>query len=129
MNRPTVCISSIVKEPHNIKGFEEPQGAVETEDLFQQGKSMKPPSYTVDTMIWKKANTTYMPGHRDSEQSSASIRYGTFEQYIEAQQQYAWLFRHTLCSIKFQDLVDAIKEGRDIAISDGSHKNKRGTSS
>jgi hypothetical protein len=42
MNRPTVCISSIVKEPHNITGFEEPPGAVEIEDLFQQGKSMKP---------------------------------------------------------------------------------------
>jgi hypothetical protein len=74
-------------------------------------------------MIWKKS------GQRDSEQSSASIWYGTFEQYIEAQQQYAWLFRHTLCSIKFQDMVDAIKKGRAIAISDGSHKNKRGTSS
>jgi hypothetical protein len=38
-----------------------------------------------------------------------------------------WLFRHTLCSIKFHDLVDAIKEGRAIAISDGSHKNKWGS--
>jgi hypothetical protein len=43
MNRPTISISSIVKEPHNITGFEEPQGAVETEDLVQQGKYMKPP--------------------------------------------------------------------------------------
>jgi hypothetical protein len=42
MNRPTVCISSIVKEPPNISGFEEPPGAVETEDLFQQGKSINP---------------------------------------------------------------------------------------
>jgi hypothetical protein len=42
MNHPTVCISSIVKEPHNITGFEEPLGAVEIEDLFQQGKSMSP---------------------------------------------------------------------------------------
>jgi hypothetical protein len=32
-------------------------------------------------------------------------------------------------SVKFQDLVDAIKEGRDIAVSDGSHKNKWGTAS
>jgi hypothetical protein len=68
-----------------------------------------------------------MSGHREREQSSASIRHGTFEQYIEAQQQYTWLFLHTLCSIKFQDLVDAIKEERAIAISDGSHKNKWGT--
>jgi hypothetical protein len=43
MCRPTVYISSIVKEPHNITGIEEPQGAVETEDLFQQGEPMKPP--------------------------------------------------------------------------------------
>jgi hypothetical protein len=78
-------------------------------------------------MIWRKANTTYMPGHREREHSSASIRYGTFDQYLEAQQQYAWIFRHTLCSIKFQDLVDAINVGRAIAISDGSHKNKKGT--
>jgi hypothetical protein len=31
---PTACISSIVKEHHNITGFEEPQGAVEIEALF-----------------------------------------------------------------------------------------------
>jgi hypothetical protein len=43
MNRPTVCISSIVKEPQNITGFEEPPGAVEIEDLSQQGKSMNLP--------------------------------------------------------------------------------------
>jgi hypothetical protein len=77
----------------------------------------------------KKANTTYMTEHREREQSSASIQYGTFKQYVEAQQQYAWLFQHTLCSIKFQDLVDAIKEGHDVAIRDGSHKNKWGTAS
>jgi hypothetical protein len=53
MNRPTVCISSKVKEPHNITGFEEPQGAVETEDLFQQGKSMKPPP-TRQTQLYGK---------------------------------------------------------------------------
>jgi hypothetical protein len=70
-----------------------------------------------------------MSGDREREQSSASFRYGTFDQYLEAQQQYAWLFRHTLCSIKFQDLVDSIKEGWAIAISDGSHKNKWGTAS
>jgi hypothetical protein len=80
-------------------------------------------------MIWRKANTTYMSGHREREHSPASIRYGTFDQYLEAQQQYAWLLHHTLCSIKFQDLVDAIKEGWAIAISDGSHKNKWGTAS
>jgi hypothetical protein len=39
------------------------------------------------------------------------------------------VFRHTLCSIKFQELVDAIKGGWDITISDGSHKTKWGTSS
>jgi hypothetical protein len=33
-----------------------------------------------------------MPGHQEREHSSASIRYGTFDQYLEAQQQYAWLF-------------------------------------
>jgi hypothetical protein len=43
MNRPTVCIYSIFKEPPNITGFEEPQGAVEIEDFPQQGKSMNPP--------------------------------------------------------------------------------------
>jgi hypothetical protein len=75
-------------------------------------------------MIWRKENTTYMAGHRENEHSSASIQYGNFDQYIEAQQQYAWLFHHTLCSIKFQYLVDTIKEGRAIAISDGSHKSK-----
>jgi hypothetical protein len=80
-------------------------------------------------MIWIKANTTYMSGHQEREHSSAPIRYGTFDQYLEAQQQYAWLFCHTLCSIKFQDLVYAIKEGRAIEISDGSHKNKWGTAS
>jgi hypothetical protein len=48
---------------------------------------------------------------------------------VQAQQQYVLLFHHTVCSIKFQDLVDAIKEGRAIAISDGSHKNKWGTAS
>jgi hypothetical protein len=60
---------------------------------------------------------------------TVSIRYVTFKQYLEAQQQYAWLFRHTQCSIKFQDLVDAIKEGRAISISNGSHKKKWGTAS
>jgi hypothetical protein len=80
-------------------------------------------------MIRRKANTIYMAGHRDRERSSASIRYGTFDQYVEAQQQCAWLFRPPLFSIKFQDLVDAIKEGRAIAISDGYHKNKWGTAS
>jgi hypothetical protein len=80
-------------------------------------------------MIWRKANTTYMSGHREREHSSTSIQYGTFDQYLDSQQQYAWLFHHTLCSIKFQDLVYAIKERRDIAISDGSHKNKWGTAS
>jgi hypothetical protein len=43
MNHPIVCIFSIVKEPHNITGFEEPPEAVEIEALSQQGKSMKPP--------------------------------------------------------------------------------------
>jgi hypothetical protein len=80
-------------------------------------------------MIWRKANTNYMSGYRKREHSSASIRFGTFDLYLEAQQQYAWLFRHSLYSIKFQDLADAIKEGRAIAISDGSHKNKWGTAS
>jgi hypothetical protein len=80
-------------------------------------------------MIWRKANTTFMSGHRSREHESASIRYGTFDQYLESQQQYAWPFHHTLCSVKFQDLVDAIKEEPDIAISDGSHKNKWGTAS
>jgi hypothetical protein len=70
-----------------------------------------------------------MSGHREHEHSSASIWYGTFYQYLEDKQQYAWIFRHTLFSIKFQDLVDAIKEERSIAISDGSHKNKWGTAS
>jgi hypothetical protein len=70
-----------------------------------------------------------MSGHREREESVASIRYGTLKQYLEAQQQYACLFQHTLCSIKFQDLADAIKEGGAIAISDGSHKNKWGTAS
>jgi hypothetical protein len=70
-----------------------------------------------------------MSGHQECEQSVASIQYGTFEQYLEAQQQYARLFRHSLCSIKFQDLVDAIKEGCAIEISNGSHKNKWGTAS
>jgi hypothetical protein len=125
MNRPTICIFSIVKEPHNITGLEQPPDAVEIEDLSQQGKSMNPPDM-VDTMIWRKANTTYMSSHREREHSSASIRYGTFDQYLEAQQQYAWLFRHTLFSIKIQDLVEAIKERQAIAISDGSHKNKWG---
>jgi hypothetical protein len=84
---------------------------------------------TVDTMIGGKANTTYMSGYREREQSSASIRHDTFEHYLETQQHYAWLFRHTLCYIKFQDLVDAIKEGRDIAMSGGSHQKKLGTAS
>jgi hypothetical protein len=43
MIRPNVCTSSIVKELQNITGFEELQGAVETEDFFKQGKSMKHP--------------------------------------------------------------------------------------
>jgi hypothetical protein len=59
---PTVCISTIVKELHNITGSEESQGAVEIEDL-QAREIDEPPSDTVDTMIWKKANTTYMSGH------------------------------------------------------------------
>jgi hypothetical protein len=79
-------------------------------------------------MIWRKSNTTYMSGHRERDHSSAPIQYGTFDQYLEAQQQYAWLFFHTLCSIKFQDLVDAVKEGRAIVISDGPHKKQVGNS-
>jgi hypothetical protein len=93
------------------------------------GEIDEAPSDTVDTMIWRKSNTTYMSGHRECEHSSTSIQYGTFDQYLEAQQHYAWLFHHTLCSIKFQDLVDTIKEGRTVAISDGSHKNKQGIES
>jgi hypothetical protein len=54
---------------------------------------------------------------------------GTFDQYLVAQQQYVWLFNHTLFSSKFQDLLDTIKEGQAISISDGSHKNKWGTAS
>jgi hypothetical protein len=73
-------------------------------------------------MIWIKANTTHMSGHQEREHSSASIQYGTFDQYLEAQQQYAWIFCHTLGSIKFQVLVNAITEGWAIAISDVSHK-------
>jgi hypothetical protein len=38
---PTVCISSIANELQNITGYEGPQGAVEIEDLFKQGKSTK----------------------------------------------------------------------------------------
>jgi hypothetical protein len=34
MNCPTVCIFSIVKEPHNTTGFEEAPGAVEIEDFY-----------------------------------------------------------------------------------------------
>jgi hypothetical protein len=74
-------------------------------------------------MIWRKANTTYMSGHKERETSSASIRYGNFDQYLEAQH------HHTFCSIKFQDLVVAIKERRAIAISYGYQDNKWGTSS
>jgi hypothetical protein len=73
-------------------------------------------------MIWQKANTTYISGHRECEQSVTSIWHGTFEQYLKAQQQYAWLLRHTLFSIKFQDLVEESNEGRDIAIINGSKK-------
>jgi hypothetical protein len=80
-----------------------------------------------------QGTTEYHRIRRSSEelfkQEKSTIQYGTFEKHLEAQQQYAWLFRHPLCSIKFQDLVDAIEEGRDIAISDGSHKNKWGTTS
>jgi hypothetical protein len=39
----TIFISSIVKEPQNITGLEEPAGAVEIEDFVKQGKLMKPP--------------------------------------------------------------------------------------
>jgi hypothetical protein len=98
-------------------------------EFIPAGEMDEAPSDTVEKMIWRKANTTYISGHREREHSSASIQYGTFDQYLEAQQHYAWLFYHTLCSIKFQDLVDALKEGRDIAISDVSHKNKWGTAS
>jgi hypothetical protein len=127
MSCMTVYISSIVKELQNITGYDEPQGAVEIKDFFREID--EPPSDMADTMIRKEANTTYMSGHRKREQSGASIWYGTFEQYLEAQQQYTWLFQHILCSVKFQDLIDAIKEGQAIAISYESHKNKCGTAS
>jgi hypothetical protein len=92
--------------------------------FFRAGEINETFSDTVDTMIWQKANTTYMSGHQAREQSVASIQYRTFEQYLEALQQYAWLFRHNLCSINFQYVVEAIKEGKAIAISDGSHRNR-----
>jgi hypothetical protein len=38
-------------------------------------------------MIWQKSNTTYTSGHREREKSVASIWYGTFKKYLEAQQQ------------------------------------------
>jgi hypothetical protein len=44
----------MVKEQHNIPGFQEPQGAEEIKALFQQGGIDEPPSDTVDTMIRKK---------------------------------------------------------------------------
>jgi hypothetical protein len=44
MNRQTVCISSIAKEPQNITVFEEPPGTVETEDsLINYSHSRNPP--------------------------------------------------------------------------------------
>jgi hypothetical protein len=42
---PNICISRIVKKLENITGSEEPQGAVEIEDLLKQGK-LKNPSQT-----------------------------------------------------------------------------------
>jgi hypothetical protein len=69
-------------------------------------------------MIWWNATIIYISGHRAREQSVATTRYGIFEQYIKAQQRYAWLLRHTLCSVEFQDGVDAIQEEKAIAISD-----------
>jgi hypothetical protein len=61
MNRPTVCISSIVKEPYNITGFEEPQGAVETEDS-SRGNQRSPLRHGEHNDM-KKTNSTYMSGH------------------------------------------------------------------
>jgi hypothetical protein len=118
--------SQVTTEYHRIRGTSRRS---RNRGFIPVGEIDEAPSDTVDIMIWRKANTTYMSGHREREHSSASIQYGTFDQYIEAQQQYAWLSHHTLFSIKFQDLVDAIKEGRAIAISNGSHKNKWGTAS
>jgi hypothetical protein len=91
----TICISSMVKELKNITGSEEPWGAVEIEYFSSRGMD-EAPSDTAYSMIWEKSNTTCMSGHQEREQSVESIRYGTFDHYLEAQQQYAWLFRHTV---------------------------------
>jgi hypothetical protein len=88
-------------EPSDCLYFQHSQGTTEYHKIrgtsrrsrnrgfIPAGEIDEAPSDTVDTMIWRKANTTYMSGHREREHSSASIQYGTFDQYIEAQQQYA----------------------------------------
>jgi hypothetical protein len=76
-------------EYHRIRGI---SGRSINRVFVQAGEIDEGPSDTADTMIWKKSNTTYMSGHQDHEQSVTSMRYGTFEQYLEAQQQYTWLF-------------------------------------
>jgi hypothetical protein len=77
---PTVCTSNIVKELQNITGSDEPQGAVEIEDLFKQGNRRNPLRHGGHNDM-EIANITYMSGHRAGEQSVASIRYGTFKKF------------------------------------------------
>jgi hypothetical protein len=62
-------------EYHRIRGT---SGRSRNRGFFQAGEIDEALSNTAVTMIWKKANTTYMSGHREREQSVASIRYGTF---------------------------------------------------
>jgi hypothetical protein len=82
-------------EPSNRLQFQHSQGTREYHSIrettrrsrnrgfVQAGEINEPPSDTVDTIIWQKTNTNYMPGHREHEQSVA--------QYIKAQKQYALL--------------------------------------
>jgi hypothetical protein len=104
-NRLYLQHSQGITDYHRIRGTSR---RTRSRGFVRAGEIYGFPSDTVDTMIWQKTNTTYISGHRERGQSAASIRYGTFKQYLADQQQYAWLFRKTLFSIKFQDLVEAM---------------------
>jgi hypothetical protein len=85
-NEPSDCLyfqhSQGTTEYHRIRGTSRRSRNI---GFIPGGEIDEAPSDTVITMIWRKANTTYMLVHQESEHSSASIWCGTLDQYIEAQ--------------------------------------------
>jgi hypothetical protein len=97
--------------------------------LFWAGEVTQAPTDTTDTSIWCKHDTIYISENRTQISLQHPSQYGIFDQYLQSQHQYSWIFRHTSCYTSFPDPAKAIIDRSYIAILDGSHKELWGTAS